>query len=63
MGIATTLVLAGSNLIISLLRNVIPDKIRIPCYIVVIATLVTIIDNLMQAFLPALAEVLGSSSL
>ena len=58
-GIATTLVLGGSILIISLLRNVIPDKIRIPCYIVVIATLVTIIDNLMQAFLPALAEVLG----
>ena len=59
MGLATTLVLAGSNLLISLLRNVIPDKIRIPCFVVVIATLVTIIDSLMQAYLPSLAEVLG----
>lgn len=59
MGLATTVVLAGSNLLISLLRNVIPDKIRIPCFVVVIASLVTIIDNLMQAYTPPLAETLG----
>lgn len=53
MGLATTAVLMCSNLVISLLRNVIPDKVRIPCYIVVIASFVTVVDFLMQGFAPA----------
>ena len=60
MGLATTFVLVFSNLIISLLRNVIPDKVRIPSYIVVIASFVTMIDLFMQAFLPELRAVLGT---
>ena len=60
MGLATTFVLVFSNLIISLLRNVIPDKVRIPAYIVVIASFVTMIDLFMQAFLPELRAVLGT---
>lgn len=59
MGIATTFVLIGSNLFISLLRNFIPDKVRIPAFVVVIATFVTIIDLLMKAYVPALNESLG----
>ncbi|MCL6615137.1 MAG: electron transport complex subunit E [Firmicutes bacterium] len=59
MGLAATAVLVGSNLIISLLRRSIPDEIRIPCFIVVIAAFVTIVDKLMNAFLPGLHEVLG----
>jgi len=59
MGLAATAVLVASNILISLLRSVIPDKIRIPCYIVVIATFVTIVDLVMAAFVPALHEVLG----
>lgn len=59
MGIASTFVLLGSNIIISLIRNFIPDKIRIPCYIVVIATFVTIVDYLLNAFIPPLYEALG----
>lgn len=60
MGIATTFVLLGSNFVISLIRNIVPGKIRIPCYIVVIATFVTIVDLLMQAYSPpALYEALG----
>jgi electron transport complex protein RnfE len=59
MGIATTFVLIGSNLVISLLKNVIPDKVRIPSFIVVIATFVTIVDLVMQAYVPALYETLG----
>lgn len=59
MGIATTVVLTLSNLMISLLRSVIPQKIRIASYVVIIAGFVTIIDLLMQAFLPELAEALG----
>ncbi|MGQ9778965.1 MAG: electron transport complex subunit RsxE [Bacillota bacterium] len=59
MGLAATAVLVGSNLIISLLRRTIPDEIRIPCFIVVIAAFVTIVDKLMHAFLPGLHEVLG----
>ena len=50
MGIATTFVLVFSNLLISLLRNVIPTKIRIACFIIVIATFVTVVELLMQAF-------------
>ena len=60
MGLATTFVLVFSNLIISLLRNIIPDKVRIPAYIVVIASFVTMIDLFMQAFLPELRAVLGT---
>lgn len=59
MGAATTFVLLMSNMIISLLKNVIPDKVRIPCYIVIIATFVSIIDLLIQGFLPALSSSLG----
>lgn len=59
MGAATTFVLCGSNMAISLLRRVIPGKIRIPCFVVVIATFVTIVDIAMQAYAPALSEKLG----
>ncbi|MBF0201040.1 MAG: electron transport complex subunit E [Desulfamplus sp.] len=50
MGIATTFVLVCSNLLVSMLRNVIPPKVRIACYIVIIATFVTIVELVMQAF-------------
>ena len=53
MGIATTCVLAGSNLAISLVRKAIPSKVRIPCYIVIIAVFVTIVEMLMNAYAPA----------
>lgn len=59
MGIAVTFVLLGSNIFISLLRNFIPDKIRIPCYIVVIATFVTIVDYLLNAYVQPLHKALG----
>jgi len=59
MGIAATFVLICSNVIISLIKNFIPDKIRIPCYIVVIATFVTITELLMKAYSPALDRALG----
>ena len=59
MGIAALLVLVGSNFAISLLRNVIPDKVRIPSYIVIIAGFVTVIEMLMHAFLPSLYSALG----
>lgn len=59
MGLAATVVLIGSNAIISALRNVIPDKVRIPAYIVVIAAFVTIVDKAMAAFVPSLHSVLG----
>ena len=59
MGIAATIVLICSNVVISLLRKVIPDVVRIPCYIVVIATFVTAVQMLMQAFLPELYELMG----
>lgn len=59
MGLATTFVLISSNAVISLLKNVIPDMVRIPSFIVVIATFVTIIEMLMNAYVPALAESLG----
>ncbi len=59
MGAAATFVLLGSNILVSLLRKVIPDKVRIPCYIVIIATFVTIVDMAMNAYLPALHKSLG----
>lgn len=59
MGLATTAVLIGSNLAISLLKNFIPDKIRIPAFVVVIATFVTMVGMLMEAYLPALNAALG----
>src|SRR5512145_703826 len=59
MGIATTFVLVGSNVMISLLTNVIPDKVRIPAFIVIIASFVTIVDLIMQAYVPGLYEKLG----
>ena len=59
MGLATTVVLVFSNLFISLLRNVIPEKVRIPSFIVVIASFVTIVDLLLKAFLPDLSSALG----
>ena len=59
MGAAATFVLLCSNIVISLLRNFIPSKVRIPAFITVICTFVTIIQLVMQAFLPALYESLG----
>jgi len=59
MGAAATFVLICSNLVISLLRNFIPDKVRIPAFIVVICTFVTMVQLLMQAFVPSLYEALG----
>ena len=59
MGISVTLILICSNVVISLLRKVIPDKIRIAAYIVVIAGFVTMVDLLLQAYLPSLSESLG----
>jgi len=53
MGVATTFVLLGSNTVISLIRRLIPKKVRIPCYIVVIATFVTLVEMLMKAYAPA----------
>lgn len=59
MGVAVTVILICSNVVISLLRNFIPSKIRIAAFIVVIAAFVTIVDLLLQAFIPALSENLG----
>lgn len=59
MGLATTFVLVFSNFVIALLRNIIPDKVRIPAFIVVIATFVTIVDLMLKAFLPSLSQSLG----
>ncbi|QQK07144.1 electron transport complex subunit RsxE [Miniphocaeibacter halophilus] len=59
MGISLMVVLTLSNLVISLLRNFIPDDIRIPCYIVVIATFVTVVDMVIKAYLPPLYDALG----
>lgn len=59
MGLATTAVLVCSNLFISLLRHVIPEKVRIPSFVVIIASFVTIVELLLKAFLPALAATLG----
>lgn len=59
MGAATTFVLVFSNLFIALLKNLIPDKVRIAAFILVIATFVTIVDLVMKAFVPALYATLG----
>lgn len=60
MGLATTFVLVGSNLVISLLRKVIPQTVKLPCYIVIIAGFVTLIEFLMHGFLPDLYDALGT---
>ncbi len=59
MGLATAFVLVGSNFVVSLVKNFIPDKVRIPAFIVIIATFVTIVELTMQAYTPALYEQLG----
>jgi len=59
MGVALTFVLVCSNVVISLLRKIIPDKVRIPCFIVVVATFVTLVQMLVEAFLPDLYNSLG----
>lgn len=59
MGLATTFVLVCSNLFISLLRKIIPEKVRIPVFIVVIASFVTILEMLLKAYIPSLSESLG----
>lgn len=59
MGVATMAVLIMSNAVIAMIKNVIPDKVRIPAFIVVIASFVTIIDMLMQAYVPSLYAALG----
>lgn len=59
MGLASTFVLFGSNVIVSLIKTVVPKKIRIPIYIVIIATFVTIVEMVMAAFFPVLAKTLG----
>lgn len=59
MGLATTFVLLGSNIVISALRKVIPDKVRIPAFIVIIASFVTLIGFLLEGFMPSLYESLG----
>ena len=59
MGLATTAVLVFSNLIISCLKNLIPDSVRIPSFIVVIASLVTILQMVLQAYVPSVYEALG----
>lgn len=60
MGLCVTIVLIFSNLIISLIRNITPDEIRIPVYIVVIATLVSVVELLVHAYIPALYDALGA---
>ncbi len=59
MGVAATFVLICSNIVISLLRKVIPDKVRLPAYIVVIAAFTTIVQMLLKAFMPAIDQALG----
>lgn len=59
MGISATLVLIGSNFVISLLRKVIPDKVRIPAYVIIIASFVSIVQMLVKAFAPSIDEQLG----
>lgn len=59
MGVSTMLVLICSNAVIAALKNIIPDKVRIPCYIVVIAGFVTIVSLLLQAYLPEINKALG----
>lgn len=59
MGLATTFVLVMSNIVVSLIKSQIPDKVRIPSFIVIIASFVTIVELTMQAYLPSLFEALG----
>ena len=59
MGVATTAVLICSNLVISIIKNIIPDKVRIPVFIVVIASFVTVVELTMEAYLPSLFSALG----
>lgn len=59
MGLAATFVLLGSNIIISSIKNIIPREIRLPCFIVVIATFVTIVELIMKAYFPVLDKALG----
>lgn len=59
MGLTTTVVLTASNFIISLLRKIIPERMRIPSYIVIVASMVTIVQLLLQAYLPSLYDTLG----
>ena len=59
MGLATTFVLVMSNFVVSLIKNFVPDKVRIPSFIVIIASFVTIVELTMQAYLPSLFEALG----
>ncbi|MFP4367882.1 MAG: RnfABCDGE type electron transport complex subunit E [Bacteroidales bacterium] len=59
MGLATTFVLIMSNLVVSLIKNFIPDKVRIPSFIVIIATFVTVVELVMKGFLPELFTALG----
>lgn len=59
MGLATTFVLVMSNLVVSLIKNQIPDKVRIPSFIVIIATFVTVVELVMKAYVPTLFDALG----
>lgn len=59
MGLATTFVLLMSNLVVSMIKSLIPDKVRIPSFIVIIATFVTVVELVMKAYLPDLFEALG----
>ena len=59
MGLSTTVVLLFSNMIISALRKIIPDRVRIPAYIVIVASLVTVVQLLLQAYVPSLYSALG----
>lgn len=59
MGLSTLVVLIFSNLIISVMRNVIPDQVRLPAYIVIVASLVTVVDLLLQGYVPSLYSALG----
>ncbi|MGQ9677866.1 MAG: RnfABCDGE type electron transport complex subunit E [bacterium] len=59
MGVAASFVLIGSNIVVSAIRKLIPDSVRIPIFIIIISTYVTIVDYLMQAYQPALYRVLG----
>ncbi|NLF34352.1 MAG: electron transporter RnfE, partial [Clostridiales bacterium] len=59
MGVSVLLILTACNIVIALLRKIIPSKVRIACYVVVIAGFTTIVDLIIKAFLPALSESLG----
>lgn len=60
MGLATTFVLLGSNIVISLIRNIVPKSVKLPCYIVIIAGFVTLISFLLHGFVPSLYDALGT---